>query len=118
MRYLKNIKKDPVDIKRKQTEENNLTPFADAPDSAVITCCHVTDDSAPILYVSHDEDDGMWQFLCGGEHSDDDAKIVSLRYIYELDHSIGQLKDMPCGCYAERESQAGEWTVNGSEQNI
>ncbi|MDE5629492.1 MAG: hypothetical protein K2I69_08025 [Muribaculaceae bacterium] len=99
-------------------EENNLTPFADAPDTAVITCCHVTDDRAPILYVSHDEDDGMWQFLCGGEHSDDDAKIVSLRYIYELDHSIGQLKDMRCGCYAERESPAGEWTVTDSEQNI
>ncbi len=49
-------------------EDKRLTPFADAPDTAVITCCHVTDDGAPVLYVSHDEDDGMWQFLCGGEH--------------------------------------------------
>ena len=44
-------------------EENKLTPFTDAPDTAVITCCHVTDDGAPVLYVSHDEDDGMWQFF-------------------------------------------------------
>ncbi len=94
-------------------EENKLTPFTDAPDTAVITCCHVTDDGAPVLYVSHNEDDGMWQFLCGGEHSEDEARIVSLRYIYELDHSVGLLKDMPCGCYAERESPAEEWIVNG-----
>ena len=73
-------------------EENKLTPFTDAPDTAVITCCHVTDDGAPVLYVS---------------------RIVSLRYIYELDHSVGLLKDMPCGCYAERESPAEEWIVNG-----
>ena len=42
-----------------------------------------------------------------------EARIVSLRYIYELDHSVGLLKDMPCGSYAERESPAAEWIVNG-----
>ena len=52
-------------------------------------------------------------FFCGGEHSEDEARIVSLRYIYELDHSVGLLKDMPCGSYAERESPTGEWIVNG-----
>ena len=26
----------------------------------------------PILYVSHDED-GYWQFLCGGSHKEDAA---------------------------------------------
>ena len=33
-------------------------PFYDAPDTASITCCHIVDDGKPILYVSHDEDDG------------------------------------------------------------
>ena len=36
-------------IKLKQMEDNKLTPFADVPDTAVITCCHVTDDGAPVL---------------------------------------------------------------------
>ena len=40
-------------------------PFYDSPDTATIICCHILERQAPILYVSHDEDDGMWQFLCG-----------------------------------------------------
>lgn len=40
-------------------------PFHDVPNTAVITCSHITENKAPVLYVSYDEDDGMWQFLCG-----------------------------------------------------
>lgn len=84
-------------------------PFQDAPNTAVIVCSHIIDRHAPILYVYHDEDDGMWQFLCGKEHSEDEAKIVSLKYVYELDPTIGSLKYMPCGFYAERDSQTDKW---------
>ena len=56
-------------------------PFYDAPDTASITCCHIVDDGKPILYVSHDEDDGMWQFLCGSTHETAEARLVSLEYI-------------------------------------
>ena len=34
-------------------------PFYDAPNTATIICCHIIDDGKPILYVSHDEDDGI-----------------------------------------------------------
>ena len=53
----------------------------------------------------------MWQFLCSKEHSEDEAKIVSLKYVYELDPTIGSLKDMPCGFYAERDSQKDKWNI-------
>ena len=46
----------------------------------------------PILYVSHDEDDGMWQFLCGSNHNIEDASIVSLFEVYNIDYSICLLK--------------------------
>ena len=36
---------------------------------------------SPILYISHDEDDGMWQFLCGKTHKTDDARIAFLAAI-------------------------------------
>ena len=72
-------------------------PFYDAPNTATITCCHILENGEPILYVSHDEDDGMWQFLCGKAH--------------DLDNSVGILKDMPCGYYAERKAQDDEWSV-------
>ena len=32
-------------------------PFYDSPDTATIICCHILERQAPILYVSHDEDD-------------------------------------------------------------
>lgn len=84
-------------------------PFKDAPNTACLVCKHVLDKEKPILYVSHDKDDGMWQFLCGCEHKEDDAKIVSLYSAFMLDQSVGELADMPCGYYAERESEKEKW---------
>lgn len=40
-------------------------PFYDPPNVATIICRHILENGAPILYISHDEDDGAWQFLCG-----------------------------------------------------
>lgn len=79
--------------------------------TATIICCHIIDDGKPILYVSHDEDDGMWQFLCGSTHDTDEARLVSLKEAFDLDNSVGVLKDMPCGYYAERKTQDDNWLV-------
>ena len=76
-----------------------------------IVAKHIEPDGEPILYVSHDEDDGMWQFLCGKAHETDEAKLVSLKSVFDLDNSVGILKDMPCGYYAERKAQDDEWSV-------
>ena len=86
-------------------------PFYDKPNTVTIICCHITENKDPILYVSHDEDDGMWQFLCGKEHEIGEAKLVSLRWVFDLDNSIAVLRDMPCGYYAERKSQYDDWVV-------
>lgn len=48
-------------------------PFYDSPDTAAIICCHIMENQTPILYVSHDEDDGMWQFLYGETHEIEEA---------------------------------------------
>ena len=60
-------------------------PFSDAPNTACFTCCHVLEENKPILYVSHDED-GYWQFLCGGNHKEEDVRVVSLASIIKIDH--------------------------------
>ena len=86
-------------------------PFYDAPNTATIICCHIVDDENPILYVSHDEDDGMWQFLCGATHTIDEAQLVSLKYVFDLDNSVGVLNDMPCGYYATRETRKDNWII-------
>ena len=51
-------------------------PFYASPDTATSICCHILKRQAPILYVSHDEDDGMWKLLCGETHETDVAKLV------------------------------------------
>lgn len=86
-------------------------PFYDAPDTAAIICCCIMENESPILYVSHDEDDGMWQFLCGKAHEIDEAKLVSLKWVFDLDNSISVLRDMPCGYYAERKTQDDDWVI-------
>lgn len=86
-------------------------PFEDAPNTATLTCCHVIEEDAPILYASHDEDDGMWQFLCGAVHKESEARIVSLYSIYAKDRTVAQLADIPCGCSAKRRDKYSEWII-------
>ena len=86
------------------------SPFRETLDTAVITCCHVMA-GAPILRVAHDAEDGMWQFLCGGEHDDSEARVIALKEACALDASIGQLANMPCGCVAQRNRPNGKWQI-------
>lgn len=49
----------------------------------------------------------MMKMVCGSsyedkEHTTDDARIVSLEEVYALDPSIGEVADMPCGCYMNK----------------
>ena len=85
-------------------------PFDEKPNVTVMTCRHVLDDGAPVLYASHDAEDGMWQFLCGEAHQVEDARIVGLREIYERDKSLAEIARLPLGCAAERTGIGGEWT--------
>ena len=85
--------------------------FYASPDTATIICCHILECQAPILCVSHDEDDGMWQFLCGGTHETDEAKLVSLKWVFDLDNSVSTLEDMPCGYYAEGKTHDDDWII-------
>ncbi len=91
--------------------KNIIFPFSDSPDTAVFTCSHIVECGDSILYVSHDLEDGAWQFLCGKEHNEDEARIVSLRYVFEMDPTIGKLKDLPPGYYAERLSKNDKWVI-------
>ena len=86
-------------------------PFDDAPNAATIICNHILEHDADILYVSHDEDDGMWQFLCGGAHGIDDARLISLEEVLALDNSVEKIADLPLGYTATRKNTAAKWKV-------
>ena len=49
--------------------------------------------------------------MCGSRHDIDEARVVSLKEVFDLDNSVGVLKDMPCGYYAERRTQNDNWLV-------
>lgn len=83
-------------------------PFKDAENLAVISLKRITDGSKPILYVVHAEV-GDWQFLDGGDVSEEDATVVSLREIVEIEPSIGNLADLPSGWTAQRASVDKPW---------
>lgn len=71
---------------------------------------HVLDDHADVLYVTHDSDDGTWQFLCGAEHhAPEDAKMVSLGQVVVLDPTLNALHDMPLGYGATRSATNADW---------
>jgi hypothetical protein len=51
----------------------------------------------------------MWQFLCGATNETEDARIVGLRSIRELDPSVAELADLPLGWRAWRSAPGELW---------
>lgn len=96
--------------KKNNKNKINEFPFADKPNTACFTCCHVLNREKPILYVSHDED-GYWQFLCGGRHSEEEARVVSLASVLDIDESVSALAQLDYGYYAECENENSDWVV-------
>jgi len=86
-------------------------PFEENPNVAVLTCFCVLHEGKPILYVSHDLEDGMWQFLCGETHTENVGMTVSLLDVYKLDESLAALAKLPLGCEAERKYNGDSWTA-------
>jgi|SRR5919197_5665763 hypothetical protein len=86
-------------------------PFDDPPNVAVFTTTHVVRAGQPILYVSHDAADGAWQFHSADAFSEDDAMVVALAEIVELDPSIIGLAQLPLGWRATRTSRASAWKL-------
>jgi len=84
--------------------------FKESETTACFTCSHVINDKSQILYVTHDSD-GTWQFLCGNDnHTENNAKIVSLKQIVEIDQSLNNLYEMPKGVGATRKSIDDTWS--------
>jgi hypothetical protein len=80
-------------------------PFDDPQNVAVFTTKQIIEKQKPILFVSHDEEDGAWQFHDGDLTSSEDARIVSLLQIVTIDPSIMDLADLPYGWEASRNSK-------------
>lgn len=86
------------------------SPFDDPEATAVFASKRILDGTDWVYYVTHDADDGAWQFHPhDGPTSERDAAVVSLKTMLALDSSIGALGDLPRGWHAWREAPNGPW---------
>jgi hypothetical protein len=83
-------------------------------DTMVVTSSYVTENSMPILLVTHENDDedgsSLWQFHCGnGDYHMSKMQLVRLDTLLYLDSSIRKVLDLPKGMMARRDTKVSEW---------
>ncbi len=69
----------------------------------------------PVTYVSHDVDDGAWQFLGDSMAGDAEPVISCLHHPIDKDPTLTELADLPLGWWAEREAPGKPWVRNQHE---
>ena len=81
------------------------------PGDIAITTRQVMRDGWPILLVTHDADDGAWQFVNGHGDTDDTAyaMVVGVETMSGVDPTILELADLPLGWRAWRASPNDPW---------
>jgi hypothetical protein len=94
--------------------------FQQPEDLGVFVCDKVWSRRMPILFVCCDSE-GDWQFLCGGDHSDDaedSGSIVCLKHVVDLDESLNEVSELcPLG-EARRESSSAPWQFHDGMEDI
>lgn len=95
------------------TEPGNSQPnwkFSDPPDAIAFLTETVRDGAEQVTYVSHDAEDGAWQFL-GDRMMDGGGPVLScLRHLVDRDPTLEELADLPLGWYAVRDEVGAPWT--------
>ncbi|MGK4568190.1 immunity protein Imm33 domain-containing protein [Flavobacterium sp. 3HN19-14] len=87
--------------------------FSDSPKTAIFTTKFVVIDKKEITYVSHDKEDGAWQFFSDDkfENFEEVAKVISLEEILKIDPTLFKLADLPLGYIATRKNIKSEWKI-------
>ena len=86
-----------------------MWPFDQAPNCATVTTCHVMREGKPITHAYHEESDHSWQFFSAEVTRMEEALIVALHSIVDLDPTILEIADLPPGWMAERDSPGAPW---------
>ncbi len=89
--------------------------FPDPPHTSVYLSETVHTGKEPVTYVSHDAEDGAWQFL-GDSMADGGGPVIScFHHPIDNDPSLNELADLPVGWYAERSTAGEPWVRNQHE---
>lgn len=74
-----------------------------------IVLTRILQGQSALLLVTHDEDDGTWQFLDGEHVFEEDAIAASFDNMAVFDPSVAELTDLPPGWYARRAAPGEPW---------
>ena len=89
--------------------------FPDEPHKMVFLSKAVHTGAEPVTYVSHDLEDGAWQFLGDSMTGGEDPVIVCFHHPIDRDRSLSDLADLPSGWYAERSGPGEAWIRHEQE---
>lgn len=96
---------------RKLSDKRDTWPFLDPPNTAVITNVRILDGLDWVQFVTHDEEDGAWQFHpLGDQATVKEAAVSSLQRILAIEPRIEELADLPLGWHAWRHDEDAPWT--------
>jgi hypothetical protein len=82
-------------------------------DIAVFTTKYVLEDKRIITYVSHEIEDGAWQFFSDDKFEDFSkvVRVVGFNEMMDLDPTLRELVDMEMGYIATRNNIDDKWTI-------
>ena len=83
-------------------------PFDQPPNAACLTCDAVLN-GAPILLVTHYDDDNAWAFLDGEPIDPEDALTALMEELLTLHPDLAAIADLPPGWTAYREDALSPW---------
>jgi hypothetical protein len=83
-------------------------PFSAAPETITLVTRPIFGGDE-IAFAYHDWGEDGWQFLPNRPTTTSEAMLVSLREVYERDHSIAEIADLPNGWMASRSGPGAPW---------
>lgn len=81
---------------------------------AVITTRYVVNNQSDILSIYHDLEDD-WQFMGKEDVSEDDAMVLSIGQILEIDSSVKDVLNIGLGYSAHRNTKNDTWKIQKDE---
>jgi hypothetical protein len=99
------------------TKDKWIAKNPSALDIAAFTTKFVLEDNKVITYVTHDMEDGAWQFFSEDKFDNFEsvAKIIGLKEIMDMDPTLTELINMGPGHVATRKNKEDKWTIRKAE---
>lgn len=84
-------------------------PFHQPPHCVAVTTTQVRHDKAAITRVYHDADDHGWPFHSHDAFSSEEALLVAMHTVVDVDPSLLEIAKLPPGWMAGREGIGHPW---------